>query len=89
MSKDSAATTRTALRRRMAACGLVAGLLVASWFPDARLTAAQPAAGPRLYVFDCGYIFNLPPETYNLTREDVPDPTMSVPCFLVVHPRAR
>ena len=63
MSKDSAATIRTALRRRMAACGLVAGLLVAkSWYPNARLTAAQPAAGLRLYVFDCGYIFNLPPK---------------------------
>jgi len=41
----------------------------------------------RLYVFDCGYLINLSPETYNLTRQDVPDPTMSVACFLVVHPQ--
>ena len=63
------------------------GLLAAGWSAGARPAAAQPAPpGLRLYVLDCGYLINLSPETYNLTRQDVPDPTMSVPCFLVVHP---
>jgi N-acyl homoserine lactone hydrolase len=73
---------------RRAAVGAVAGLMVLGWSAGSRVAAAQPAppSGPRLYVFDCGYLINLSPETYNLTRQDVPDPTMSVPCFLVVHP---
>jgi len=62
-------------------------LLVASWAADSQSAAAQQGPpGLRLYVFDCGYLINLSPETYNLTRQDVPDPTMSVACFLVIHP---
>ena len=80
-------TNRSGTPGRRAAVGLLAGLLAAGWSADARPAAAQPALpGLRLYVFDCGYLINLNPETYNLTRQDVPDPTMSVPCFLVAHP---
>jgi glyoxylase-like metal-dependent hydrolase (beta-lactamase superfamily II) len=64
---------------------LAVALLAAGAFAE-RL-AAQTPPGLRLYVFDCGYLINLSPETYNLTRQDVPDPTMSVACFLVVHPQ--
>jgi N-acyl homoserine lactone hydrolase len=84
MSTDHVSTKRTFLRRAMVV--LFAGLQTAGWLAGPRLTAAQPAPqGPRLYVFDCGYLINLSPETYNLTRAEVPDPTMSVACFLVVH----
>ena len=80
-------TNRSGTPGRRAVVGLLAGLLAAGWHTDAWPVAAQPAPpGLRLYVFDCGYLINLNPETYNLTRQDVPDPTMSVPCFLVVHP---
>ena len=66
---------------------VLAALLFASWSADSRPAVAQPAPPAlRLYVFDCGYLINLSPETYNLTRQDVPDPTMSVSCFLVAHP---
>ncbi|MEP7304353.1 MAG: hypothetical protein ABJA98_02435 [Acidobacteriota bacterium] len=66
---------------------VLSALLVASWPADSQSAAAQQAPpGLRLYVFDCGYLINLSPETYNLTRQDVPDPTMSVSCFLVTHP---
>jgi N-acyl homoserine lactone hydrolase len=76
---------RTRLRR--ATVVLFAGLLAAGWSGAPHLVVAQSVPqSPRLYVFDCGYLINLSPETYNLTRADVPDPTMSVPCFLVVHP---
>src|SRR5579864_3278232 len=42
---------------------------------------------PRLYVIDCGTLVYNRPEDYNLTREQVADTNMSVPCFLVIHPR--
>jgi len=65
---------------------LAAAVLAACALAGQRL-AAQTPPPLRLYVFDCGYLINLSPETYNLTRQDVPDPTMSVACFLVVHPQ--
>jgi glyoxylase-like metal-dependent hydrolase (beta-lactamase superfamily II) len=71
---------------RRAALLLGVALLIGSAFATWNVTAQAPAA-LRLYVFDCGYLLNLSPETYNLTRQDVPDPTMSVACFLVVHPQ--
>jgi N-acyl homoserine lactone hydrolase len=52
-----------------------------------RLTAAQSAAGLRLYVLDCGTLIYNNPETYNLTRQEVRNTNMSVVCYLVVHPR--
>jgi len=67
--------------------GVVMGCLaVGCWAARSAVSAQTPSPGLRLYVFDCGYLVNLNPEAYNLTRQDVPDPTMSVPCFLVVHP---
>lgn len=42
---------------------------------------------PRLYVIDCGTLVYNRPEDYQLTREQVADTNMSVPCFLVVHPK--
>jgi N-acyl homoserine lactone hydrolase len=48
---------------------------------------AQPPKSVRLYVFDCGSL-NIPdPERYNLTRADIVTNMMSVPCFLVAHPK--
>jgi len=42
---------------------------------------------PRLYVIDCGTLVYSRPEDYNLTRDEVADTNMSVPCFLVIHPK--
>jgi glyoxylase-like metal-dependent hydrolase (beta-lactamase superfamily II) len=47
---------------------------------------ARPA-GVKLYVMDGGWLKDQPPASYELTREQVPDSDMSVPVFLVVHPR--
>jgi N-acyl homoserine lactone hydrolase len=75
------------VRTRRTVAGLIVGLLGAGFWAAHHPGSAQtPPQGLRLYVFDCGYLITLNPETYNLTRQDVPDPTMSVPCFLVVHP---
>jgi glyoxylase-like metal-dependent hydrolase (beta-lactamase superfamily II) len=55
--------------------------------------AAQPApplphlTAPRLYVLDCGTIISHEPERFGLSRQDVPDPDFSDPCFLVMHPK--
>ena len=47
---------------RRATVGLF--LLAAGGSAGPRPAAAQPAPqGPRLYVFDCGYLINLSPET--------------------------
>jgi glyoxylase-like metal-dependent hydrolase (beta-lactamase superfamily II) len=42
---------------------------------------------PRLYVIDCGTLTYNRPEDYQLTREQVADTNMAVPCFLVIHPK--
>jgi glyoxylase-like metal-dependent hydrolase (beta-lactamase superfamily II) len=44
-------------------------------------------SSPRLYVIDCGTLISNRPEGYNLTRDEVADTNMSVPCFLVIHPK--
>lgn len=43
--------------------------------------------GLRLYVLDCGTLLYNNPESYNLTRQDVRNTNMSVPCYLVAHPQ--
>ena len=54
------------------------------------VAAAVPAPAPpslRLYVFDCGKL-DIPDITpYKLTRAEIATNVMSVPCFLVVHPK--
>src|SRR4051812_37911413 len=53
-------------------------------------SAAQPAPAPpslRLYVFDCGKL-DIPDITpFRLTRAEIATNVMSVPCFLVAHPK--
>jgi len=48
---------------------------------------AQPPKSVRLYVFDCGSL-NIPDITpYQLKKEELATTLMSVPCFLVAHPK--
>src|ERR1700680_4955102 len=48
---------------------------------------AQPPDSVRLYVFDCGKL-DIPDITpYQLTRDEIATNVMSVPCFLVAHPK--
>jgi len=58
--------------------------------PTARPPGLAPlpkVTTPRLYVIDCGTLVYNRPEDYQLSREEVADTNMSVPCFLVLHPR--
>jgi glyoxylase-like metal-dependent hydrolase (beta-lactamase superfamily II) len=48
---------------------------------------AQPPNSLRLYVFDCGRL-DIPDVTpYQLKKENMATTVMSVPCFLVAHPK--
>jgi len=48
---------------------------------------AVPPVSVRLYVFDCGQLDIPDVSPYQLTRADIATNVMSVPCFLVAHPR--
>jgi glyoxylase-like metal-dependent hydrolase (beta-lactamase superfamily II) len=48
---------------------------------------AQPPDSVRLYVFDCGQLNIADISVYQLKREEIATNLMSVPCFLVAHPR--
>ena len=53
----------------------------------AQTPKAHPPASLRLYVFDCGKL-NMPDlGRYELTKEEVVTNYMSVPCFLIAHPK--
>ena len=63
-------------------------LLFLAWVsvPVAQQTP-QPVRSPRLYVFDCGTLDVADTGRFRLKREEVATDTLSVGCYLVVHPR--
>jgi len=53
----------------------------------ARPSHAKPPKSVRLYVFDCGSL-NIPDTSpYQLKKEELATNMMSMPCFLVAHPK--
>ena len=48
---------------------------------------AQPPKSVRLYVFDCGTLNIADTSVYQLKKEELATTYMSVPCFLVAHPK--
>src|SRR2546425_11237239 len=49
----------------------------------------QPPKSLRLYGFDCGSL-NIPDiSPYQLKKEEIATNYMSVPCFLIAHPKER
>lgn len=72
------------MKRRSRFAGLVAALL-----PSFGLAATKPEPPKtvRLYVFDCGILDNPDLSRYQLKRNEVATHLMSVPVFLVVHPK--
>ena len=51
------------------------------------LSAAKLPKSLRLYVFDCGVIHTNNVDAYSLKKEEVGSTEMSIPCFLIVHPK--
>src|SRR5438552_17707068 len=66
--------------------GLLAILTIAS-ISSAQQRKAQPPKSVRLYVFDCGVLDIPDTSAYRLKKEDLATTKMSVPCFLVAHPK--
>jgi glyoxylase-like metal-dependent hydrolase (beta-lactamase superfamily II) len=65
----------------------MAAALAASPMAMAQQRKAQPPNSLRLYVLDCGKL-DIPDVTpYQLKKEDMATTMMSVPCFLVAHPK--
>ena len=64
----------------VAVCGVAA-------MAQTGMPPAPKVSDVRLYVLDCGTIISHEPERFGLTRQDVPDPDFSDPCFLVIHPK--
>ena len=64
-----------AMKRMFALCLLLMGPLLAQNAPL------------RLYVFDCGRLTVEDPSRFNFTKAEIAVLDLSVPCFLVVHPR--
>jgi N-acyl homoserine lactone hydrolase len=74
-------------RRRMSASfGSLIALTLAVQSSVAQKIAA-PVTSLRVYLFDCGLIKGEDPTTYGLKKDDVKDPDMVVPCYLIVHPK--
>src|SRR6185503_31163 len=65
---------------------LAVGLLIT--IPSvAQQRKAQPPKSLRLYVFDCGSLDIPDTSAYQLKKEELATSKMSVPCFLIAHPR--
>jgi N-acyl homoserine lactone hydrolase len=65
----------------------VACVVCTSLVTAAQTRKAQPPRSVRLYVFDCGKL-DIPDITnYQLTRAEIATNVMSVPCFLIAHPK--
>ena len=79
-----------ALKLRAMAIILAVVTLLVTACSGERTDAAQPLASVklRLYVFDCGTL-KADPARFRLKPEEVATTNLSVPCFLVVHPRGR
>jgi glyoxylase-like metal-dependent hydrolase (beta-lactamase superfamily II) len=49
--------------------------------------APNPPKSPRLYIFDCGVLKPADAKEYGFEKEQIAVLDMSVPCFLVAHPK--
>ena len=62
-------------------------ILALSPMSMAQQRRAQAPQSVRLYVFDCGQLNIADISVYQLKREEIATNMMSVPCFLIAHPR--
>ncbi len=80
-------------RRKLASSRIAAAALFAAVACSVGLTAplskgqAPPPQSVRLYVFDCGTLHIADTGRFGLKREEVATSDLSVPCFLVAHPK--
>lgn len=77
-------------RKRVAALCVA---VVVFWAPQMRARPGQQApppataAGPRLFIFNCGQIRGLDPKTWGFAPGQLAHPDAAVPCHLITHPK--
>src|SRR3984885_377269 len=62
-------------------------LLIAPLAAQAQHKAPAPPKSLRLYVFNCGSLDISDPERFRFKKEELATTNLSVPCFLIVHPK--
>jgi N-acyl homoserine lactone hydrolase len=63
-------------------------ILLATGLTASCAQAPATAAGPRLYILDCGDIQPMDPTLFGLKKEEIAgDASFVTPCYLVVHPK--
>jgi N-acyl homoserine lactone hydrolase len=65
----------------------IASLLLAACSGMLAQKMAAPVISLRVYLFDCGLIKGENPLDYGLSKGEVKNPDMVVPCYLIVHPK--
>src|SRR6266436_2007740 len=80
--KYARARSRCSPRLQAVICAILA---IAS--STAQQRKAAPPTSVRLYVFDCGSLDIPDTSPYQLKKEELATSKMSVPCFLIAHPR--
>jgi glyoxylase-like metal-dependent hydrolase (beta-lactamase superfamily II) len=65
----------------------LASLLMAAGPAMVAQKMAAPVTSLRVYLFDCGLIKGENPLDYGLSKGEVKNPDMVVPCYLIVHPK--
>src|SRR5437773_5418201 len=68
-------------------CVLLLAISAAAPSATAEQRKTQPPQSVRLYVFDCGSLDIPDVAPYQLKKEELATTVMSVPCFLVAHPK--
>src|SRR5271163_2059665 len=62
-------------------------ILIAPLAAQADHKAPPPPKSLRLYVFNCGSLDISDPERFRFKKEELATTNLSVPCFLIVHPK--
>ena len=62
-------------------------ILIAPLAAQAEHKAPPPPKSLRLYVFNCGSLDISDPERFRFKKEELATTNLSVPCFLIVHPK--
>src|SRR6202050_1925956 len=70
---------------RLIALGIA--VLIAPLVAQAEHKAPPPPKSLRLYVFNCGSLDISDPERFRFKKEELATTNLSVPCFLIAHPK--
>jgi len=67
---------------------ILAAMLLAAALTASCAQTPTTAAGPRLYILDCGDIKPMDPTLFGLKKEEIAgDASFVTPCYLIVHPK--